>query len=281
MNQRVGQKRPDRPAGAGTIRSPSSHASLTALASAIGNRAMARLARQAKQPSGGRARRVLARDLDKRHYVWHGKFQMGLKTQKNPGAKSGLMGTITFTPDKDTPDSTKIRLFQAVRLEDLTTGKDYVWTGANAPRTAIQTTADAKKGIEAGWNIDMNPAGVSKRTKKTDAEVSPYYRDYWANPVNSQDGSKQGTVTVDASLWDYPGWSKNCRFSFETVAKAVDTGQVYGTVRWGFTISDAAKGIVDHEYSWGRGAPTATTLAALSSLNEYFGNTGASTAPTT
>jgi hypothetical protein len=224
-------------------------------------------------------RQILSRDLTKHHYVWKGKFQMNMKTQKNPGAKSGLMGTVTFKPDQTGGDSTKIRLSQAVRLEDLTTKKEYVWTGADAPRTAMQTAADAKKGIDPGWWIDINPAGLSKRTKKSDPRISSYYRDYWPNAANSKDGSKKGTSIAEASLWDYPGWTQNCRFSFETVAKAVDTGEIYGTVQWGFTISDAAKGVVDNEYERGRGGPTATTRQALKNLNEYYGNPGASTAP--
>jgi hypothetical protein len=263
---------------------------LAGLKGVIGNRAMARLARKHAGVPPSRApalraplrtadKQILSRDLTKPHYVWKGKFQMNMKTQKNPGAKSGLRGTITFKPDQTGADSTKIRLFQAVRLEDLTTKKEYVWTGADAPRTAIQTAADAKKGIDPGWGIDINPAGLAKRTKKSDPRVSPYYRDYWPNVANSKDGSKKGASIVEASLWDYPGWSKNCRFSFETVAKAVDTGEIYGTVQWGFTISDAAKGVVDNEYERGRGAPTATTRQALKNLNEYYGNPGASTAP--
>lgn len=291
MHERIGQSGPERVAGAVPARATPGPAPSRALAGMIGNRAMARLARRLSPPSGSRALalrsalrtgapRVLARDLTKHHYVWHGKFQMNMKTQKNPGGYSGLSGTISFKPDGPAPDSTKIRLYQSVRLEDLTTKKDFVWTGADAPRTAMQTTADAKKGIDPGWWIDINPALVNKRTKKADPEVSPYYRDYWPNAANSKDGSKKGAAIVEASLWDFPSWNSNGRYSFETVAKAVDTGAVYGTVQWGFTISDAAKGTVDHEYSRGRGAPTATTRQALKNLGEFYGNTGASTAPT-
>lgn len=290
MHERLGQEQPQRAAEEASAHVPRDATSLAGLPGVIGNRAMARLAQDLRRPQGSRAlalrrtmrtgsSRMIARDLTKSHYVWKGKFTMNMKTQKNAGAKSGLMGTITFRPAANGGDTTKLRLFQAVRLEDLTTKKEYVWTGADAPRTAMQTVANAKKGIDPGWWIDMNPALVKKRTKKADATVSPYYRDYWPNAANSQDGSKKGATIVDASLWDYPGWSQNCRFSFETVAKAVDTGEIYGTVQWGFTVSDAAKGTVDTEYSRGRGAPTATTREALKNLDEYFANPGASTAP--
>jgi hypothetical protein len=278
------------PAG---IRGPSLSRPDVALASTIGNRAMARLAAcERPRSSGSRAlalrqslrtttppRRQLARDLTKKHYVWHGNFQMNMKTQSNPGANSGLMGAIEFRPDPITPDSNRIRLFQAVRLEDVTTGKEYVWTGGEAPRVNTQTAADAKKGIDPGWFIDHSAAAAAKRTKKADPKVSAFYRDYWPNAGQSHDGFKKGTATKTASLWDFPQWSQKCRFSFETVAVAVDNGMVYGTVQWGFTISDGAKGTITNEYSRGRGAPTATTWAALKAFDEYYANPGASTAP--
>lgn len=290
MHERLVQEQPQHTPAESLAQPTVAAASIAGLPSLIGNRAMARLARDLRPAPQSRglamrqslrtgSTRVLARDLTDHHYVWKGKFQMNMKTQKNAGAKSGLRGTITFRPDQTGGDTTKLRLYQAVRLEDLTTKKEYVWTGADAPRSAMQTVADAKKGIDPGWWIDINPALTAKRTKKADARVSPYYRDYWPNAASSKDGSKKGNAIVEASLWDYPGWSKNCRFSFETVAKAVDTGEIYGTVQWGFTISDAAKGTVDTEYSKGRGAPTATTRQALKNLNEYYGNPGASTAP--
>jgi hypothetical protein len=288
MHKRVAKQRTTHDEAPALASRPAS--SIAGLPAVIGNRAMARVAAGLREPQGSRALalrrsmratgpRAIARDLTKHHYVWKGKFQMNMKTQKNPGAYSGLSGTITFTPDKTGGDTTKLRLFQAVRLEDLTTGKDFQWTGVDKPRSDMQTTADAKKGIDPGWWIDMNPALAAKRTKKADATVTPYYRDYWPNAANSQDGTKKGATVTDASLWDFPSWNKKSRYSFETVAKAADTGEVYGAVQWGFTISDAAKGTVDNEYSRGRGGPSATTNQALHNLDEFYGNPGASTAP--
>jgi hypothetical protein len=190
-----------------------------------------------------------------------------------------MSGTIKFTPDQTGGDSTKIRLYQALRDFDLGTGADYVWTGGDAGRNSFRTTADAKRGIEAGWGIDINPAAASTRTKKSDPRVSPYYRDYWPNATESQDGSKKGAAVTPASLWDYPGSGGNRRFSFETVAKAVDTGEVYGTVLWGFTISDASKGTIDHEYAAGRNVTLAETDAALKQFDRHYRNPGAATAP--
>jgi hypothetical protein len=69
------------------------------------------------------------------------------------------------------------------------------------------------------------------------------------------------------------------RFSFETVAQATDTGHIYGSVAWGFTISDASKGEITHEYASGRDVTLATTDEALRRFNEHYRNPGASKAP--
>jgi hypothetical protein len=268
MRERLGQSVPTRRAAPAGRASAGPHR-VRELQRALGNRAMGRLVRQ-----------TLQRDLTKEETLKEGKFKPDLKTQSNAGAKSGMKGTVTFTPDAKAPDSTKIRLYQAVRLEDLTTGKDFVWTGANSGRTGAQTAADTTKGIEAGWWIDVDASKVKPRTAKADAEVSPYYRDYWANASSSQDGSKAGATIKHASLWDYPGWSKNCRYTFQTVAVATDTGHVYGALKWGFTISDAPKGTVDKEHQSATDAPSATTVEALRRHHEYYKNPGSSTAPT-
>jgi hypothetical protein len=219
----------------------------------------------------------LQRDLTGKKSVKDGEFDLNLKTESHTGAKSGMSGTINFAASDKAPDSNNIRLLQVVRLEDLTTGKDYVWTGGEANRNKAMTAAS--KGIEAGHFVDTSYAGISPRGKKTDAAVSPYYRDYWPNATASQDGSKKGKTVKEASLWDFPSWSSKCRFSFETAAKGADTGYVYATLTWGFTISDAAKGTVDTEHATANRSPSATFGSAVKAFNEFFKNPGSSTAP--
>jgi hypothetical protein len=262
---------------------------ILALQRAAGNRAVGRMLRQARgERATGRRRPVLGkasaptlqRDLKGPYDVTEGKFTLNLTTESHAGAKSGMSGTIAFKPKATAPDSTRIRLFQALRFEDLTTGKDYVWTGSYAGRTNTETVADPSRGIAGGWGIDHDPTTATVRTKLADPAVGIYYRDWWPNSSSSQDGAKQGATISDASLWDYPGHSANMRFSFETVAQAADTGHVYGTIAWGFTISDAAKGKIEHEYASGRDVTLATTDAALRRYNEYYRNPGATTAPT-
>lgn len=226
---------------------------------------------------------AIQRDLDLDHDITEGKFKLKLKTESHAGAKSGMKGTIKFFPKATAPDSTLIKLYQTVRNEDLTTGRDYVWTGANAAITGVQTTADTARGIEGGYGIDhlATDPKAKIRTKLADPAVPIYYRDYAPNSSESQDGSKQGATIHEASLWDYPGWTRKMRWSFETVAKAVDTGHVYGAVTWGFTLSDPATGSITGERSAGHDTQSATAAAALRRFHEYYRNPGATTAPTT
>ncbi len=246
--------------------------SVQALGQAIGNRALSRLVAP---------RRAIARDLKHDYPVDEGTFKLDLTTVHPAGGKNGMSGTIKFKPKASAPDSARIKLYQAVRDEDLGTGSDYVWSGAEAPRNQMQTVADTSRGLAGGWFIDHSAAAASKRTKKSDPAVSSYYRDYWPNASNSQDGSKAGATIADASLWDFPGSSGNRRFSFETVALAADTGHYYGSVFWTFTIADASKGTVTNESAYGRNVTLATTDEALRRFNEYYRNPGATTAPTT
>ncbi len=219
------------------------------------------------------------RDLKGKHTVRDGTFNLDLKTESHAGAKSGMSGTIKFKASGTAPDSGNIRLLQIVRLEDLSTGKEYVWSGGEANRNKVMTTADTSEGITGGYFVDLLHAGRTPRSSKTDPAVSPYYIDDYGSGGGNQDGSKAGKTIQEASLWDYPGWSANSRFTFETAAKAADTGYIYATLTWGFTISDASKGTVDHEHAAPHRGPSATFKAAVKAFNEFYKNPGAATAP--
>jgi len=229
---------------------------------------------------------LIQRDLTGPYKVKDGTFSLNLKTESHPGASSGMSGTIKFNASDKAPDSTWIRLLQVVRLEDLTTGKDYVWTGDDADRIKTMTTEDKAKGIEPGYHVDVlhSPGKPTPRTKASDPRVSPYYRDYVprrakGGPAVNYTGNKKGKTVTETSLYDSPQWGSKGRFSFETAAKAVDIGYIYGTVRWGFTISDAAKGKVEKEHATVHPGPSATFVAAVKEFNEFYKNPGASTAP--
>jgi hypothetical protein len=221
----------------------------------------------------------LQRDLSGKKSVTDGDFDMDLKTESHAGGMSGMSGTIKFTASATAPDAGSIRLLQTVRTENLGTGKDLEWTGAEANRNKTRTTANAAQGVQEGWFVDHSAAAATPRTAKGDSAVSPYYRDYWPNSSKSQDGSKSGKTINPASLWDFPASSGNIRFSFETIAKGSDTGYNYASVTWGFTISDASKGKIENEHASANRGPSATARAAVKSFDEFYKNPGASTAP--
>jgi len=221
---------------------------------------------------------LIQRNLTGKRTSLDGDFDLGLKVT-TAGGSTGLQGTIKFKPSAKAPDSKNIRLLQVVRDEDLTTGKDYVWTGGEANRNKMMTTADAKRGVDPGYFVDHSAAAATPRTAKTDAAVSPYYRDYWPNATQSQDGSKKGAVIKEASLWDFPGSGGKRRFSFETAAKAVDTGYIYATLTWGFTISDPAKGEITGQHADAHFVQSSTFNAAVDAFDKFYKNPGASTAP--
>jgi hypothetical protein len=218
------------------------------------------------------------RDLTGKKTVKDGDFDLNLKTESHPGAKNGMSGTIKFTASNKAPDSKNIRLLQIVRDEDLSTGKDYVWTGGESNRNKVMT--EESPGITAGFHVDQSYGLIKPRTAKADAAISPYYIDYAnSGAADNYDGSKVGAVVKDASLWDYPGSGGNRRFTFETAAKATDTGYVYATLKWGFTISDAAKGTVEKEHATAHRSPSWTFAAANEAFKEFYKNPGSSGAP--
>ncbi len=219
------------------------------------------------------------RDIAGKYPTGEGEFAMDLKkTQQGP--VTGLLGTIKFTANDKAPDSASIRLLQTVKVLDLGTGKDLVWTGAEANRNKTMTKEDKSKGIEGGWFVDHSAAAAKQRTAKKDPATSPYYRDYWPNATMSQDGSKKGKTVVVASLADYPGSSATRDFSFETAAKAADTGHVYGTIMWGFAITDAAKGKIEKERAVARNVTLLSSDKAVEAFDKFYKNPGSSTAPT-
>jgi hypothetical protein len=223
----------------------------------------------------------IQRDLSGKYPVNEGDFTLKLKTESHPNAKSGLSGTIKFRPKETAPDSKNIRLMQVAKTTDAATGTDYVWTGDEANRNKTMTRDDKKRGLEGGHFIDRVYKNLHARAHKTDQRVSPYYIDDYKSehlPYNA-DGHKHGKDIGEASLGDYPGSDGNTAFSFETIAKAADTGHVYGTVMWGFVISDAAHGKVDKERAVGRNVTLLNSDVALKNYDTFFKNQGTPRAP--
>ncbi|MBR0713547.1 DUF4157 domain-containing protein [Bradyrhizobium liaoningense] len=221
------------------------------------------------------------RDLTDPRKSLDGQFDLNLKTESHPNAKSGMSGTIKFRAYDTAPDAAKIRLLQIARVEDLDTGKEHEWKGDEANRMKVMTKVDAKNEVDPGFFVDVVHKNRAPRTAKTDAPVLPYYIDDYpaaANPDN-KDGSKRGKTITEASLRDWPGTTIRSRFSFETAAKAPDTGYVYAALRWGFTLSDPAKGLVENEHATARALASPTMGAAVSAFDDFYQNPGTAKAP--
>jgi hypothetical protein len=221
---------------------------------------------------------LVQRDIIKSDTVRDGTFDLNLVKETDGAGSTGLKGTIKFTPSATSPNASVIKLLQVARLEDIGAGGDYVWTGAESDKNLMQTTANATTGVEPGYMVDHLASVANPRTAKGDAKVLPYYRTYFSNATHSQDGSKSGATIQHASLWDWPKWASSGRFSFETAAKSVNSGYVYASVRWGFTVTNPG-GVISGETATVQRAPSTTFGAAVTAFNEFYKNPGASTAP--
>ena len=241
----------------------------------------------ALRPTHSAGSRVLARDTDpfnETYPVSEGSFKIDMADAISRDGRTGVKGTISFTPDQRAPDSPDIRLIQAIRIIDLRTKKDVDWSkiidtgrkGEEATRNAIETQADPLLHVDPGWYIDIFTAKVAKRRFEDEPQVTPYYRDYAPNESESHNGSKLGTHVVDASLWDFPGSTVAGRYSFETAAVDVKTGHVYGVVQWGF-LSDEPQ-VID-KYVRPRDDMSPTMKQALKVLSDYYGNPDSATSP--
>lgn len=232
---------------------------------------------------------VIQRDIKDSKELTNGKMELDF-TKNDAAAKGGSAsesGTVKFTPNDKAPNSDNIRLLQIVRVGDTTgistkAGNPWEYGGAEADRNKVRTSEDTSKGILGGFFIDHSAAIANPRTKKSDAVVSPYYRDYWPNATASQDGHKKSKSDIKhASLWDRPGHNAPVKYDFETSAKSTDTGTWYGSALWGFEIyldKDIPK--IKGEYKSFNDNRGATTDAAIEKFNEFYKNPGTSKAPT-
>jgi nucleoid-associated protein YgaU len=134
-------------------------------------------------------------------------------------------------------------------------------------------TLTIPKAVEQGFHVDHFPsdAAAEPRKKAADKNVPQDY--VWPGeetPPKNQHGSKAGRAIVPASLHDRPGWNKDMKYSFETVARSDDVGVYYGGMVWGFTIK--SNKVVDEHHSVSE-APSQTFQAAVTEFNEFYKNT--------
>jgi hypothetical protein len=210
-----------------------------------------------------------------------GEFTMAMTPAATAAGSPGEYGHIKFKPYATAARTDSLRLVQVLQLVEKSTGHANVWAGTEASRNNALTTADPGRGVEGGFSVDVLYAGRTPRANASDPAVSPYYTDdYKARPDaagNWEDGwQKGGTDQKEAILRDFPNWTNNSTYKFETAAKAQDTGVIYGTIKWQFSID----GGVAKNSSWDAfEAESATFDAAVDKFNETMHNPGASTAP--
>lgn len=177
-----------------------------------------------------------------------GKWDFKMKpmsSKENPLRNAaGMRGSITFTPDpKLAPQTKSIRLVQTWRVID---GNGFVKffdpkdpdkmgevNKVTTPEHARSVGLVARV-IEPGWRVDYRPRDLEKV-----AQVTPYYQAH--SPTPDRDTypgyNVMGKPPKEASLGDMPsGFGVDSRFEFETTAVDTETGQLLGTIRWGFTI---------------------------------------------
>jgi outer membrane protein OmpA-like peptidoglycan-associated protein len=208
-----------------------------------------------------------------------GQFDVNMITKNEGGTgagtqRTGMQGTIKFTPTEKTPYSNKIGLVQVVKLTDAK-GADVnprSLPAANAPK--LRTAEDKKAGVQKGFFTDVlhqtltTPPVVAKKG----SDLLPYY------PFGPGGGgqkfgfnrSKDPADQKQAELFDFPGIKSNTvdlDFRFETVAKGDDTLQVLGAFKWAF---DIRKGVVVNETKSVADAESATFKAALEKHRDFY-----------
>lgn len=99
-----------------------------------------------KSGGGGAAQmKVIQRHIKGKGKVKQGEFEIDMeKKEAPPETKAGEKGTVKFTPNEKSPDTNEIKLVQIVKTNDMTKTPpaDYNWTGSEADRMKVQTSAE-------------------------------------------------------------------------------------------------------------------------------------------
>lgn len=199
-----------------------------------------------------------------------GYFEMEMATRTMP--RPGLEGHIRFYPDPSGPYSAQIGLIQTANVTDVAgrtnpaSGAPADWrnvgAGEESERNVTRTTGT--DGAPAGWFIDTVMAG-----HPAGSAYGPNYLEPYGESVgdNEYGWLRSPTDLHQASLYDFPWFSFDVDFEFETVAKATDTQNVYGAIEWGFKIR---AGVVQDEYMRTTNTASATFSEALERFRGYY-----------
>jgi outer membrane protein OmpA-like peptidoglycan-associated protein len=194
-----------------------------------------------------------------------GYFEIEMATRATPAP--GMEGHIRFFPDPSGPYSAQIGLIQIARTLDQRStssapGTPWNYSGAESERNVTRTTG--ADGAPAGSFIDTVMAG-----HPAGSAYGPNYLEPYGESVgdNEYGWLRSPTDWHQTSLYDYPNFTQDVDYEFETVAKATDTQTIYGAIEWGFQIRS---GVVQNEYMRVSDAASATFNEALERFRGYF-----------
>lgn len=205
-----------------------------------------------------------------------GAFDINMVSQ-TVGAQTGMAGTISFTPLDTAPYTTRLGLTQAIAMSEMTSSTMDPRDQSGAPRTQnigstnqadvtalLTDNADATAtGARPGWRID-----AETNTRAAGDERDTFYQDSWATAGSTQYGHVRGPGDVAPTvLWDFPNWSVDSDFDFETAAVSEEDGTVYGALSWGFEVQGGA---VQNEYVEAADGASPTYDAALEKFRAHY-----------
>lgn len=175
-----------------------------------------------------------------------------------------LRGYIEYRPDADQGRSCPhIRFIQIAKVQR-NEGFDYNWQGFEKHRNLLRTSSNMGPGIEDGYFVEHKAS-----TCKPGVSCSPYFRDYWANATESEDGYRLSGRSAPASLVDYPfGWEIMEQISLESCARCVESGEFLGCVDWGARWPGLGERSISPIHI--ERAPSRTFLAALRKFQEFY-----------
>jgi Domain of unknown function (DUF4157) len=243
----------------------------------------------------GRSPQSIQRDIVGSQDLPTGKFEVNFKKHEAvvdavdagvdlEGAKAGERGAMTFTPKASAPQSHQIRFLQAARLTETASGELHQFIGPQAPLNEMRSQPGEY--AEGGFFVDVQPTPASRRTRKSDLSMEPFYNQvdqFGQSRVTkgNKTGFNWGGDVSPVILEDHPRSFNPVKYEFISTAKDADTGAWYGSVFWGFEIFiDQRKAKIRNEnlrFSEWEGRDT--SKAAVKAFDEYYRNPGAASEP--
>ena len=255
---------------------------VASLQRSAGNQAVARMLEQRRKPPPARPglgtlpRRgsMLARDIAPGAHagaLGSMDIKMIAKNDAATGGRTGLDGSVTFTPDPKSPYSSKIGLIQLVKLTD---EKSTDINAASMDPTSapqLRTKEDKAGGVEGGFITDVlhRDFGAPGNPVAAKGGNQTHYYQGGAPQFGFRRSEKADDIKA-AQLTDFPSTSNKdskLNFAFETVAKGDDNQVVYGSVKWAFNIRGGK--VQDETHSFADGA-SATFDAAMERHRDFY-----------